>query len=474
MREAVRGEDPFPEAQTVPQGPHLRQDLDEGDQKEGAAHLEGPPEPGALPDPQSLLPLGKGAFHPHGDDDEQAVETAPGNIAPACPMPEARGKPGRHQSYGGGQIVAEGPAQLPPRRFAQTLVPFGHSHGVVDVVFEPDAQADMPAPPVFGDGLGKVGPLKVLCEPDAKNLTQAAHDVHVAGEVGVDLGAVAKRAEEDRQTGIARIVRENLRHVGRKDIGNHHLLEEAPDHPLGTEGKAAVLQAVFGKEFAGQIPPGADGPLGDLREEGRKKQDLQGIFLGFHLAPVDVAEIAHGLEGVERDAQGDDPADRVLNRPAEHGRHGVDLRQQEVDVLEGAEDPDVQKQAQEHHQSAPPLLPGFVRVLLLFGELLVLLQPELLGVRAALDVPGRAPDCQRGQQQERQIQQAPQSIEPQTEGQQDPPLEALWQREIYDDQSCEKQQERNRQNTHFILRSNAVIPRLPECGGSYPTSPWRC
>ena len=307
--------------------------------------------------------------------------------------------------------------------------------------------------------LEKIGPLKVLRQPDPQDLAQAAHDVHIAGEVGVNLGRVAQSPQENRDADIAVIVGKQLLHVAGEDIRHNHLLEEAPDHALRPEGEAVIARAVGGEELTGEIVPGGNRALGDLWEEGGEEQQLHGVPLRPGLAPVDVAEVAQGLEGVEGDAQRDDPADAVGNLSAEKPGQSVGLGQQEMHVLEGAEHPDIQQHAEHHHPAAALLAPGLPGAAFLLAEIrLVGREKGLLGVGVLLDVLRCPPGGKGRQQQPGQIQQAAQGVEAQTEGQQHPPLGPLRHQKIQHAEPQYKEQEGDRKDTHSktFLGLNAV------------------
>ena len=54
------------------------------------------------------------------------------------------------------------------------------------------------------------------------------------------------------------------------------------------------------KELMTQLLVIADRALDDLREEGHEQQELEGVGLRLDLLAVNVHDIAHALEGIER------------------------------------------------------------------------------------------------------------------------------------------------------------------------------
>ena len=84
-----------------------------------------------------------------------------------------------------------------------------------------------------------------------------------------------------------------------------------------------------------------------------------GVARRFEASPIDVEGVAQGLKGVEADAHGQDQPQRAQARVETEGRQeGTEALDPEVQVFEGAEQPEIGEQARG--------------------------QPSLCGVRAAL------------------------------------------------------------------------------------------
>ena len=304
----------------------------------------------------------------------------------------------------------------------------------------------MPAPPILRHGMRKEGPVKVLPQGDTQDPAQAADDVHIAGEVGIELDAVEGDAHEGREPGVGGIVGKQGGHERRQGVGDHQLLEEAPEHPAQAPAELVKVEVVPPIELRTKLAVAADGALEDLREEADEEQELREAPLGLAPVPEHVQQIAHGLEGIEGNAQRDDPLHGIVHAPAEPARHGVRLGQQEVDILEGAQDAEIQHQCPHKNALAAVALPRLIGRLLLLGALgLVGLEPGALGVGVLLDQQSRPPDGGSSEQEEGQVEPAPQRIKGQAEGQQHPPPEAGRDQKIRQAESQRKEKKRNRQ-----------------------------
>ena len=148
-----------------------------------------------------------------------------------------------------------------------------------------------------------------------------------------------------------------------------------------------IIEAVFGEQFTGQLTEITDRTLGNLREEGYKQKHLEEIFLCSDLLPVDIDQIAHGLEGVEGNTQGDDQTEGVVDRRiAEGGNDPVDLIDHKVQVFKYTQQTEVEDQGQ-HKETFPCALHALlVGILLLLGGCLpVGFDPGLLFICQSLD-----------------------------------------------------------------------------------------
>src|SRR5437870_13488724 len=101
---------------------------------------------------------------------------------------------------------------------------------LVEVIAQPLAKADVPAAPEVLDRCRPVRTVEIAHEVDAEEERQAARNVAVAAEIGIDLDAEGERADRDpprpRMPRLEGVVGE-----WRHRIGNEHLHEIAPNQP---------------------------------------------------------------------------------------------------------------------------------------------------------------------------------------------------------------------------------------------------
>ncbi len=208
----------------------------------------------------------------------------------------------------------------------------------------------MPASPEFRDAAGLIGVAEVLQERKAEQVAQTDGHIGVAGKVEVDLEGEGDGAQPGRES-------RGLFHGGdglpdgAGLVGDEHLLAQADDEPLHA---AADLQPVLPTlvELVGHrliLDDGAGDQLGEQRHVGGKVQDVP---LGRHLAPVHVDGVGHGLEGVERDADGQGKA-QGGNALIEQA---VDVCNGEVGVLEEEQNSQVAHHRQNQHSFCALLL----------------------------------------------------------------------------------------------------------------------
>ena len=97
----------------------------------------------------------------------------------------------------------------------------------------------MPASPVFSERTGEEGTPEVFHQMDAKHLGKAGYDIHIAGEIRIDLDGHIDTAKEKRHA--AAVCRtENSVHGGLHPVGDHTFFEKAPEDTLKSEGEIFI------------------------------------------------------------------------------------------------------------------------------------------------------------------------------------------------------------------------------------------
>ena len=273
---------------------------------------------------------------------------SPQDEIPAGPVPEARAEPDD-------QEVPDGPGGAAPVA----------SQGDIQIVPEPGGQGHVPPPPEGAHGVGAVGVVKVLVEPEAEDPPQADGHVGVAGEIEVDLEAIggeAQPAPQHRQR-PGPLSGEAVLPQGADGVGQQHLLGKSHAEPPGPQSevlrRVEPVPQVRCHRFV--LDDGAGDQLGEHGDEGA---EVHHVALDRCVLPVHVDGIAHGLEGIERDADGQRDAQLGQINARDQGQIGCD----EVPVLEKAQ----QSQVEDHRLGHEP--PG------LFVVAAELLHQQTVGV----------------------------------------------------------------------------------------------
>ena len=184
-----------------------------------------------------------------------------------------------------------------PAGFAAAVAAQGDIH----IVPEPAAEGHVPAAPEIGDAAADIGIVEVFGEAEAEHVAQADGHIGIAGEVKIDLQGVEQNTTPVAQHRVAGVGEEIL--AGQTaGVGEYHFFcktyHEAPQTGVDLgNGDTAVLHLLF--HF--HIPH--DGSGHQLGEQADIQQHLAESELGLTLAPVNIDDIGHGLEGVEADAQ---------------------------------------------------------------------------------------------------------------------------------------------------------------------------
>ena len=249
--------------------------------------------------------------------------------------------------------IPRGPVPQPRAEEHDALVHLGAqlalavaSQGNVQVIPEPGGQADVPPPPELLDGGADVGVVEVFQKLEAEHAPQADGHVAVAGEVEVDLQAVAQRPQPghpDVQL-LGGGGKHQVRHAA-GGVGQKQLLPQAqhkPAHTVGGELRGGLPVV----DLVRHIVVDDDGPGDELGEEGDIQRQLHDAF-GAHLpVTVHVDHIGQALEREKGDAdrQGDACQGDL------QGKDLVHRGEEEVGVLKQGQHPQVEHHRQGQHQ----------------------------------------------------------------------------------------------------------------------------
>src|SRR5690606_20053457 len=195
----------------------------------------------------------------------------------------------------------------------------------------------------------------------AQPMRHPTRDGGVAGEVAVDLEGEGVDADDHLGTAQgARVGREDRVGDRREVVGYHDLLEEPQEDEVETSAEV-VFRALPGPDDLRQQPRGSfDGPGHQLREEAHVEHEVDEAARRLELSAVHVDRVRHRLERVEGDAYRQHDAEHL---PGRRYTQRVEQRHQaadeEVGVLEEAEDAEVDRDRQPQHEL---LAPGARRV----------------------------------------------------------------------------------------------------------------
>ena len=214
----------------------------------------------------------------------------------------------------------------------------------------------MPPTPELGDGGRLVGGVEVGVEADAQQQGDANGHVGVTREVAVDLKRIAVGADEVLEARVERRgVEDAVDEVDADIVRDDALLQQAADDEV--EPFAERLAGHDGRpEHLGDEVAGPDDRSGhESGEEGDVKQVVDPASERLELTAVDVDGVAERLEGEERNADGQEDVQRLVNRASDGGHaeprahaltYGEEGLEEEVGVFEVGQHAQVDDQAE--------------------------------------------------------------------------------------------------------------------------------
>ena len=184
----------------------------------------------------------------------------------------------------------------------------------------------MPTAPEFGEIGAPIRPVEIRRQADSQQLRAAAGDVGIAGEVEIQLQGVGVDRHENLCAAIELgSVEHAIHEVFGQQVGDARLLEQSEsDQEQGTSAFRAIQRAALRKlpDQLGDTRDGARLQGGKERDGGEVGQQAGGA-LG--IAAVEIERVGEGLEGVEGEAEGEDP---VPAHGANHRAHVARADQQ--------------------------------------------------------------------------------------------------------------------------------------------------
>ena len=216
----------------------------------------------------------------------------------------------------------------------------------------------MPPSPKLRDGGRLVGGVEVGVEADAQQQGDADGHVGVTREVAVDLKRIAVGADEVLEARVKRRgVEDAVDEVDADIVRDDAFLQQAADDEV--EPFAERLAGHDGRpEHLGDEVAGPNDRSGhESGEEGDVKQVVDPASERLKLTAVDVDGVAERLEGEERNADGQEDVQRLVNRASDGGHakprahaltYGEEGLEEEVGVFEVGQHAQVDAQAERH------------------------------------------------------------------------------------------------------------------------------
>src|SRR5690554_4113992 len=220
------------------------------------------------------------------------------------------------------------------------------AQGNVQVVAEPGAQRNVPAPPKFRHVAREVGEGKVLHQGKAKQACRTNGNVRVAREVPVDVKGKKHRTQKQH---TARVVGRSVeKHIGKLGcvVGNHHLFKQAPKNLSQAIYRLAVLESAPGIKLWQQIAGSLNGACHQLRKKAHEGSKGNKVTRRFQLPLVHINGIAQSLKGIKADAHRQNNVQGVGTDVSAKKRKGLnEVGQKKVVVLKKAQEAQVNPDA---------------------------------------------------------------------------------------------------------------------------------
>jgi len=232
---------------------------------------------------------------------KRPVPQSPDEKIPAGPVPDAA------QGKNKKQIEAHAPRRhpAPPKRD-------------IEVIPKPGGKRHVPAPPKFPHGSGNVGVVEVLGQSDAEKQGEPYGHVGIAGEIEIELRAVAAQSQPRRGHVQVRAGEDGVDQRGQR-AGDEGLLGQPDSESPGALAKMLQARATLA-EVGQKRPEPGDGAGRELGEKGQGRAESDEALLGRDGATFDIDQIGHGLEGEKGDAKRCRQGHVFV--PGEHGEIG--------------------------------------------------------------------------------------------------------------------------------------------------------
>ena len=203
----------------------------------------------------------------------------------------------------------------------------------------------MPAVPIIRQCCGKIRLAEVLDHVNSEDLRNGAGYINSAGKVRINLQRIKQDRKAQRRPG------ERLRGLrNRTDrrssvIRNHQFFKQAPQRELQAVFDAGKVGMVLFQKLTRQLVIPADRPLQELRKETDEERILSEIPFCPDVSAADINDIAHCLEGVERDPQRQDNSESQRRKSEQIS----ESREKRREVLQEKQNSEIQHKNQRQY-----------------------------------------------------------------------------------------------------------------------------
>src|SRR5437667_9912982 len=220
----------------------------------------------------------------------------------------------------------------------------------VQVIAEPGAQADVPAPPKLLKAMRQIGLSEVDHEMEAQQLSAAARNIAVAAEVAIDLPG--KRVGSDQNNPeIRRTELATKGCVGEKSavVRDHTFAHQAGKDKHQAVEKTIRIESAVLLNLRKKMSRSLNRSGNQVREEANEETIVQEGLSRFQPAFINVHDIGNFLKGVKRNARWKNHANEgqrnmVNAQRLQHTRKGPC---EEIKILEDPENPKIQHERED-------------------------------------------------------------------------------------------------------------------------------
>ena len=187
---------------------------------------------------------------------------------PHAAVPEAQQEPHDEKPDAQRQLLSLLFAEELFPELSKALEGLSPKQGIHEIVPEPVAQGNVPAPPELRIGAREKGLFEIFRKPDAKELSGSQHHIHAAGKIRIKLQAVADSRKDQIASVIDLQIPVDPIDEYRQPLRKHQLFKEAPQEPGQAVQQVFRLEAPPFRKGPCKLSVAVDGALYNVQEQG--------------------------------------------------------------------------------------------------------------------------------------------------------------------------------------------------------------